>query len=80
MTNTINDLKNTLTLYFSRYFKDVRVELSHEEDPPKSGRVRINMYVSFVDEDGKEFVLARIAELLNSKLTNILTINNNQDA
>ena len=80
MLETVTQLKQILTLYFSRYFSKVIVEANYVEDPPKSGQVRINLYVSFTDETGKEFVLSRVAELMNSKITNILTINNEEAA
>lgn len=78
MTNTVVALKNTLEKYFGRYFKNVVVDATHKEEPEKSGRVAITLYVSFTDEDGKEFVLARMAEMLNSKIVNILAINNEE--
>lgn len=70
------ELKNTLTIYFSRYFNSVESEVSYEEVPPKSGKVRINLYLSFKDETGKEFKLARAADILNSKLVKVLDIVN----
>lgn len=76
MINTVSDLRTALQIYFSRYFTNVKSEAVHTEDPPKSGKYRINLHVSFTDEDGKDFALARVAEVLDSKLVKVLAINN----
>lgn len=76
ITNTISELRQVLQSYFSRHFTNVKADAVANEDPPKSGKFRINLHVSFTDEDGKEFALAKVANVLNSKLVNVLNINN----
>lgn len=75
-TNTV--LRETLRVYFSRYFTDVIVESSYTEVPENSGRVRITLYVSFKDHEGKEFVLSRLVDILNTKIEKVLKLNNTE--
>lgn len=75
-TNTV--LRETLRVYFSRYFSEVVVESSYAEIPENSGRVRINLYVSFKDHEGKEFVLSRLVDILDTKIERVLKLNNTE--
>lgn len=78
MTRTIEDLKSTLTSYFSRYFTNVVIDVSYKEVPEKSGKVQIDLYVSFVDHENKKFVLSRLVDINNTKIERILKINNTE--
>ena len=77
MSKTVTDLKTTLSIYYSRYFTDVVVEASYEQLPVDSSKVNITLYISFIDKSGKEFILGKTLELINSKISKIIDINNN---
>lgn len=77
MAKTISLLKDTLNKYYSRYFDNVNVDVSYLQDPPDSSSVTISLYVSFIDKLGKEFILGKTLELVNSKISKIININNN---
>lgn len=76
MTKTQSLLKDTLSIYYGRYFDNVVVETSYTQSPPDSVKVVLNLYLSFTDKTGKDFVLGRTLELLNSKISKIITANN----
>lgn len=78
MRNTAIDLRETLDKYFSRYFSDVQVEVTYKEVPEKSGKVQLDLFVSFVDHENKRFVLSRLVEVNNTKIEKILKINNTE--
>lgn len=76
MTRTITDTQTTLSNYFSRYFNDVVVEVSeipNLEDPSKG---QISIYLRFTDNTGEEFVLGRMVHLVDSIISNVVTIIN----
>lgn len=76
MDKTSSQLKSVLTQYFSRYFENVEVQALYEQLPVNSSQVNITLYVSFIDKLGKEFVLGKTIEMLNSKISKIISINN----
>lgn len=78
MNATASELRATLENYFSRYFSKVIVETSHIEVPEKSGKIQLNLYVSFVDHENKTFVLSRLVEINDTKIEKILKINNTE--
>jgi hypothetical protein len=78
MLKTNSTLRETLRIYFSRYFSEVVVESNYVETPENSGRVRITLYVSFKDHEGKEFVLSRLVEILDTKIEKVLKLNNTE--
>lgn len=76
MGKTSSKLKSVLSLYFSRYFDNVDVQISYEQLPVDTSQVNITIYVSFIDKMGKDFILGKTIELLNSKISKIISINN----
>ena len=76
MNKTIADLKSTLSIYYNRYFNDVVVEITYKQLPIDSSKVNITLYISFIDKTGKEFILGKTLELINSKISKIISINN----
>lgn len=77
ITDTVSKTISTLTSYFSRYYDNVVADASYLEDPVNSGKVTLNIYVSFTDKTGKDFVLGKATEVVNSKVIKIININNN---
>jgi len=76
MEKTSSNMKSTLTTYFGRYFDNVDVTVSYEQIPEDTNQVNLILYVFFIDKLGKEFVLGRAIEVLNSKISKIISINN----
>lgn len=78
--NLAQAVRNELTAYLTRYFDMVdvstRTDLPNVEDPN-----RINLTVSvIVTQDGKQYSLGRLVSVLNSKIVEIVDINNTQGA
>lgn len=80
MVSTVRQMKAVLLAYFSRYFTDVVIDLTQKEVPPDSGRVQLDLFMKFKDADSKEFVLARVVEVVESKINRVLKINNASSA
>jgi len=77
---TTQAVRETLSTYFSRYFKDVTIDVSYAQDPPNSSEVKIKLYVSFLDDNGKEHTLTRLIDVLDAKIQKITNLNNNGPA
>lgn len=69
-------MRSSLSSYFSRYFKSVNVEVTTNEVTPGSNKIELRLFLSFADKDGKEFILAKLIDILDSKINSIVTINN----
>lgn len=80
MIKTSVQLRTALAAYFARYFGPTTVDTSFTQDPANSSRVTISLYVSFTDPNGREFVLAKLVDLLDSKIQKITDLNNNGPA
>jgi len=76
MEKTSSTLKSVLSLYFGRYFDNVDVQVTYEQLPVDTSQVNVTLYVSFTDKSGKDFILGKTIELLNSKISKIISINN----
>lgn len=76
MSKTMSLLKDTLFTYFGRYFDNINVDVNYLQDPPDSSSVTINLYLSFTDKVGKDFILSKALELVNSKIKKIVSLNN----
>lgn len=76
MEKTKSKLTSVLTAYYGRYFDNVEVNVTHEQIPEESSQVNLTIYVYFIDKTGKEFVLGKTLEMLNSKISKIISINN----
>ena len=76
MEITARETETALTNYFGKYFPTVEVEVKAEDETAGSSRVALYIYVRIVDSDGKEFILAKLAEVADAKIVNILSLNN----
>lgn len=65
-----------LSRYFSRYFNNVAVEVSQGPDPTNPSKVQFTIYVSFTDGEGKDYVLGKLLEVMESKISKVININN----
>lgn len=72
---TINNIKNALTMYFSRYFSDVIVDVV-EATEDNSSHAKLSIYVSVTDSDNKSFSLGKIITIENLLIKEIIDINN----
>lgn len=76
MSKTENLLTSTLKLYLERYFQTVVVEVKVNTKNQPSSYVYLDLYISFNDEDGIQHTLYRMLELLDGKLSRVITQNN----
>lgn len=68
--------ESTLRTYFGRYFKNVVCEVTHETEKDNAMKCRLNIYLAYVDADGREYNLARLVEVVDSKIVKIVKLNN----
>lgn len=76
ISDSIREIRQTLSTYFSHYFESVEVnvdEVPNEEQPSK---VHLSMYVKFLDNSGQERVLGKILRLNDTIVEKIIEINN----
>jgi hypothetical protein len=76
LLKTVRDIKTTLTAYFGRYFSTVTVEVSETDSMSVDPKASLSIYVSVVDTNGKQAILGKLVEILDSKIYKIITINN----
>ncbi len=76
MVTTARETQLALTNYFGAYFPTAEVEVVAKDETPGSTQVGLQIYVRVVDADNKEFILAKLAEIVDAKIVNILSINN----
>lgn len=69
-------IRDTLGSYFSSYFDNVKVDTSYKNASPNSSMVIIDISLSFTGPDGKEFLLTRLVDLLDSKIQRVRILNN----
>jgi hypothetical protein len=72
----VEETQRTLSVYFQRYFSSVTVQCGVTESKTIAGQFSLDIFLSFLDESGTEFVLSRVIDVLNSKIENIITLNN----
>lgn len=75
-TLTAQLTQSVLKKYFERYYDNVEVEVTQKSVVEPASKLEITIYVSFIDRNGKEINLARLAEIIDLKLTRIIDINN----
>lgn len=76
ITKTTSDLKETLAIYFGRYFKEVEVEVRDANFDPNNVRAELTLYVKFNDNEGNEVILGKLIHLLNAKITKVVNLSN----
>lgn len=76
-TKLISSVQSSITAYMSRYFNDVYVESALVPNPSGSSDIGFTIFVSYLGNDGNTYQLNNIIETLNSKISNIININNN---
>lgn len=73
---TCQAIRETLSEYFSKYFSNVNITVTHKQDPPESSQYLVSIYLSFVDDKGQNHTLDRVFTLLNSKFKLVTDLNN----
>lgn len=76
MSKTRSDTEAALRFYFSNYFYDVETECTIEDVTPGSSNTAIRIFVEFKDANGNTFNLARLGTIENSKIVQIVDLNN----
>jgi hypothetical protein len=67
----------TLTNYFNRYFNNTEVEVKDVTDPLTPSKGALSIYVKFTDTTNQEFVLGKMLSIIDSKIKEVININNN---
>lgn len=77
MTGLTSATMDTLSRYFGAYFDNVQVDCAVNEIIPASSQINLSIYVAFTDKNGKDFILSRALDILNSKIAKVIALNNN---
>ena len=76
MVKTTNEIKTTLSFYFAKYFTGVDAECTYKEETPNSSKIVISIFMTFTDAAGKTYSLGKALDIVNSKISKIININN----
>lgn len=75
---SINDIMNKLTqgltIYFSRYFDNVLVEVEDVETDPTIPTRTLAIYIAFTDKKGRRYNLGKQATFEGSKLMTVINV------
>lgn len=69
-------IQDGLEVYFSRYFKNVIVQASYRDDPTSGSKAIVDVFIEYVDSEGKTHSFAKGAEIIDGKFNRIVEINN----
>lgn len=78
ITRTVTLLRDTLQNYFGRYFPEVTVEANEMVANPPTSNISIRLYVSYKDTDGVTWVLGRLVDVIDSKISKVVELNNGE--
>lgn len=76
MMGTVNAVQRSLEVYFGAYFPSVTVEVRQRDIEPNGSKVSLHIYVNVTDVEGKEFSIGRLAQIADTKIQQILNLNN----
>lgn len=76
ITDTIIATQDTLNKYFIRYFDNVVVEVTEIPNASEPSKGQISIYLQFTDTEGVQHVLGRLITIIDSKISEIISINN----
>ena len=69
-------LRDTLQKYFQRYFPRTTVEVNEIQSDPPTSSASLRIYLSYTDQEGTEYIIGRLIELMDSKVSKIVKLNN----
>lgn len=75
-SGTAAKIEDGLTIYFSRYFTNVTVQASYRNDPTSGTKAIIDVFIEYMDSEGKTHSFAKGAEMIDGKFNKIVEINN----
>lgn len=76
LPSLFTDITSVLTRYLSRYLQNVVVEVNQNTQYSTGSFIAINLFVSYMGANGKTYTLTNIIQTLNSKILNIIKLNN----
>lgn len=76
MTRTLTDVQSTISRYFARYFNNVVAEVDEVPNVEEPSKAQISIYLRFTDSEGIDYVLGRLIQIIDSKIAEVITINN----
>lgn len=73
----VQAIRSSLEVYLGRYYEAVLVDVSVDEESEeyKQGNVKLKVYCR-ITENGKDYSFARLIETIDSKLKQVVKINN----
>lgn len=73
----VQSIRTTLEVYLGRYYEAVLVDVSVDEDSAefREGNVKLRVFCR-ITENGKEYSFARLIETIDSKLKQVVKLNN----
>jgi hypothetical protein len=75
---TMTALRQTLSTYFSKYYKDVIVEVDDSPTVSGSSFIALNIFMNFTDDKGVIHSLGKMIEYTNTTVNKVVTLNNGQ--
>lgn len=76
LTRIQTETQDTLTSYFSKYFKEVEVQVTELDNPESINDHHLSLYLTFVDEAGVKHNLSRMIKYTGMKVTEIIAVIN----
>jgi len=76
MRGTVREMQDTLEKYFGAYFPQVTVEVTHDDGGDTRSKVDLHIFISVVDRTGKEHSVAKMVQVIESKINKIVNLNN----
>lgn len=73
---TVQNTRETLAEYFGRYFADVKVNVDQKPETPNSPKIIMTIDMNFTDDQGIEYSLNRVIDILDSKFVKVISNNN----
>lgn len=76
MPRTLSLTQSTLSNYFNKHFNNVVVEVSEVENKTNPSKAQISLYIRFTDSENKDYVMGKLLEIADTKITKIINQNN----
>lgn len=76
ITQMASSIQAQLNTYYGRVFQQVSTEVTGEQDANNPNKYLLRIYISFTGDDGQTYNLANALDVLDSKVTKIIKINN----
>ncbi len=72
----VSEVQKTLQNYFGRYFNTVVCEVTWFANKLNTSIIELTIYLTFIDDEGKEYNLSRVLSTTGGKIVSVLNSNN----